>query len=204
VQVVKYAAQVPAAQWDALAGPDDCFLSARWLRVAEATAGTELNYLLSADSQGRLAGGLATVLAQPGSPWLLGRPDTLLEFCARDGLPGAAECLAALPGSPADTLLPSVVCGGRHIGRSRVLLRGGPDGAADQAATDRLVAAAEELTRSCGARSTVFPYVDERDTVLRQVPVCRGDAAARRSSRPERLGTPPRGPTSRQSRPRCP
>jgi predicted N-acyltransferase len=180
VQVVKNAAQVPAAAWDALVGPDDFYLSSRWLRVAEATAGTELNYLLSvdgpggADGPGRLTGGLATVLAQPSSPWLLGRPDTLLEFCARDGLAGAAECLAALPGSPADTLLPSVVCGERHIGRTRALVRGGQDGGGDAAEIDGLVAAAEQLASSRGARSTVFPYVDERDTTLREVLIRRG------------------------------
>ena len=116
------------------------------------------------------------MLAQPTSPWLLGRPDTLLEFCARDQLPGAAECLTALPGDPADTLLPSLVCGGRHIGRTRTLVRGAADGAEDITEIDELVAAAERLSREHGARSTVFPYVDERDTALREVLARRGYA----------------------------
>ncbi len=132
IQVLECAGQLPAAQWDALVGPDDVFLASRWLRVAEATAGTAMNYLLSSGSDGGLSGGLSdllsgglvTVLAQPSSPWLLGRPDTLLEYCARDRLPGAAECLSALPGDLAGTLLPSLVCGGRHIGRTRTLIRG--------------------------------------------------------------------------------
>jgi uncharacterized protein len=183
VQVLSRAAQLPAADWDALVGPDDVFLSSRWLRVAEATAGTEMNYLLSAGPDGLsggLSGGLATVLATPSSPWLLGRPDTLLEFSARDGLAGAADCLSALPGSPAEALLPSVVCGGRHIGRTRALVRGGPDGAGqdgESAEIDRLVGAAEQLAASRGARSTVFPYVDERDTALRKVLIQRGYAS---------------------------
>lgn len=184
IQVLECAGQLPAARWDELVGPDDVFLTSRWLRVAEATAGTPMNYLLSNGSQdgsagpcGELAGGLVTVLAQPTSPWLLGRPDTLLEFSARDQLPGAAECLAALPGNPADTLLPSLVCGGRHIGRTRPLVRGALDGEDGVTEIDGLVSAAERLAREHGARSTVFPYVDERDTALREVLARRGYAS---------------------------
>lgn len=176
MQVLDRAGQLPAAQWDALVGPDDVFLTSRWLRVAEATAGTAMNYLLS-DRPGGLSGGLVTVLAQPSSPWLLGRPDTLLEFCARDQLAGAAECLSALSGNPADALLPSLVCGGRHIGRTRTLVRGAPDGEDDVTEIEELVAAAERLSREHGARSTVFPYVDERDTSLRAVLARRGYAS---------------------------
>lgn len=176
MQVLDCVEQLPAAQWDALVGPDDVFLSSRWLRVAEATAGTAMNYLLS-DGSGGLSGGLVTVLAQPSSPWLLGRPDTLLEFSARDRLAGAAECLGALPGNPADALLPSLVCGGRHIGRTRTLVRGAPDAEDCVTKIDELVAAAERLSREHGARSTVFPYVDERDTALREVLARRGYAS---------------------------
>jgi predicted N-acyltransferase len=175
VQVLDSAAKVPAAAWDDLVGPDDLFLSRRWLQVAEATSGIAMNYLLSQDAHG-LSGGLATALVGPAAPWLLGRPDTVLERCAADGQAGAVDCRGRLPAEPGDVLMPSLVCGGRHLGRTRVLARQGEPGSV-AAATERLVTAAEDLMREQQARCAAFLYVDERDTVLRRVLARRGYAS---------------------------
>ncbi|HKB31297.1 MAG TPA: GNAT family N-acetyltransferase [Streptosporangiaceae bacterium] len=171
VQVFDHAGQLPAASWDALLSPDDIFLSSRMLRVSEATNGVAMNYLTtwSADA---LTGGLATAWVERSAPWLMGRPDTLLEHCASEGLPGAADCRAALPADLTGALLPSLVCGGRHLGRTRTLVRGARAGAADD--IDHLVAAAERLAWAGGARSAAFLYVDERDVALRRVLARRG------------------------------
>lgn len=186
IRVAERAAEVPAA-WDELAGPGDCHVSTTWLRVAEATAGVPMRYLQHFRG-GEMDGALATALAMPDSPWLFGRTDAVLEFAARDGLPGAAECLAELTGGRAvprtieevtaavadgssapatDLLMPSLLCGGRHVGIVRVLTRDGGD--AGRAVIGELMAEAERVARDLGARSVAFLYVDEHDEPLRGV-----------------------------------
>lgn len=186
IRVLERAAQVPAA-WDELTGPDDCYLSTKWLRVAEATAGVTMRYLQHYRA-GQLDGALATALAMPDSPWLFGRTDAVLEFAAHGDLPGAAECLASLTAGRAvprtieevtraltdgheaapatDLLMPSLLGGGRHVGISRALTRGG--GRARHAVVSGLIARAERVASELGARSVAFLYVDERDTQLRR------------------------------------
>jgi hypothetical protein len=61
------------------------------------------------------------------------------------------------------------------VAATRTLVRrGAPDGQDGLTEIDELVTAAERLAREHGARSTVFPYVDERDTALREVLARRG------------------------------
>jgi glutamate N-acetyltransferase/amino-acid N-acetyltransferase len=170
VRTVDSAAGLPAAGWDEVAGPDEAYLSAAWLRVLEGTSGASLRYLLAADGD-ELTGGLVTARADRAAPWLSGRPDTLLERCAREQRPGAAQVRGRLPDDLAGALLPGLVCGGRHLGRNRVITR---DGADSEGTTRRLVAAAEALARSQGCRSVSFLYVDELDKTLRAVLADRG------------------------------
>ncbi|MER6343559.1 GNAT family N-acetyltransferase [Streptomyces sp. NPDC001595] len=164
LRVFSRAADLPREAWAGLLRPEDLFLGDRWLEVAERTAGCPMRYLLL-DRAGETVAGLATALADDTAPWVLGRPDTMLEAAAADGREGAAEVLAALPGPAADSLLPTLVCGGRHMGRSRVPRR--PD--TGRAEVEALVARAEELAAEQGARSVAFPFVEDGDTVLRQV-----------------------------------
>jgi hypothetical protein len=190
IRVVSTAAAVPR-EWDDLAGPGECYPTRKFLRVSEATSGVLTRYLLS-EQDGHLNGGLATALALPTSPWLYGRTDTVLEFKAGEGMPGAAECLAALAGEQAvprtvgevtralaegsphapvtDALMPSLVCGGRHVSRVRVLSRdAGEAGYAGEAVVGGLVRHAEGVARELGARSVAFLYVGEHDTRVRHV-----------------------------------
>jgi predicted N-acyltransferase len=158
VTVIERAADLPAA-WDTLAGQEDLFLSTRSLRTTEQVSGVPMRYLVT----GALAGGLATALVPATAPWLLGRPDTLLQHCVDEGTPGAAECRARLPAE----LLPSLVCGGRHLGRTGPVVD--PHRTDQPSIVDSLVDAAERLAEESGARSVSFLYVDERHTVLRAV-----------------------------------
>jgi len=160
-------ADVPERAWDALVGPDDFYLCHRWLRVLAATSGAHLRAVLCDGDRGELAGGLVTAFADTSAPWLHGRPDTLLEHCEHQGLPGTAECRQAFGADLTGTLMPSLVCGGRHLGRNRVL-------ATDPADTAALLAEAERLAEELGARSVSFCYVDERDTALRELLAARG------------------------------
>jgi uncharacterized protein len=173
------AAALPAGDWDSLLGPDDLYLSTRWLRIAEAESAVPMTYLLA-----RRAGtptttppalappvaALATAEVDVSAPWRLGRPDTLLAIAAEEGRPGARECLAALPGDLGAALLPGLVCGGRHLGQTAVL-RGAHATRADVA---DLVTAAERLATSKNLRSVSFLYVDDADTVLRDELSARG------------------------------
>jgi len=168
VTVYKTASEVPAPDWDALAGADDLYLSRRWLEVAQAGGGAPFRYFLAMQA-GRPAAAVPAVLADAGVPWITGRADVLLPRCAAEGLPGAAALMERLGGKPASTLLPTLQVGGRHVGRSRVL-GGGPD------LVRELIAGCEDEARSAGAATVTLPYVDERDVCLREVLSARGYA----------------------------
>ncbi len=168
VTVYKAASEIPAPDWDALAGGDDLYLSRRWLEVAEAGGGAPFRYFLAREA-GRPAAAVPAVLAGAEVPWITGRADVLLARCAAEDLPGAAALVERLGGKPASALLPTLQVGGRHVGRSRVL-GGRPD------LTTELIARCEDEARSSGAATVTLPYVDERDDCLRDVLSARGYA----------------------------
>jgi uncharacterized protein len=165
---------VPEQRWDSLVGPDDGYQSHRWLRVLAATSGADMRLLLhdapAFDEHlpaGTPAAGLVTAFADTSAPWLHGRPDTLLEHCEHLGLPGTAECRRTFGADLTAALMPSLVCGGRHLGRTRAL-------SARPADTVALLDEAERLAARLGVRSVSFPYVDERDVELREILAGRG------------------------------
>jgi uncharacterized protein len=155
-------ADIPAALWDRLAGDDDFFLGHRWTSVVEATGKVATRYVVLRDGDGNPLAAAPMALADAGVPWTLVRPDTVLQSGAEQGLPGAADLLASLPGEPAETLLPGVVAGGRHVGGTRLLLAPGAGAAEVTELLDRI----EEWGRSRGARSVSFLYTDETDALL--------------------------------------
>lgn len=196
IEEVGRAADLPAS-WAGTAGAGELFLSPAWLALVERTADVPIRYLLARRS-GAVVAAVPTALLDHTAPWPHGRPDTLLADSAAAGRPGAAELLAALhaelptevaagvpagqaaalpAGLPGDTaarlglsLLPSLVCGGRHLGRTRILH---PDGVSP-ADLGALIAGAEALAVRQGARSVCFLFVDEREVPLRQVLAGRG------------------------------
>jgi uncharacterized protein len=186
IRVLDRAALVPG-EWDDLVGPGEGQQSVRWLRMSEAYANVPMRYLMHYRGN-ELDGALATTLTLPSSPWLYTRTDTVLEFGAGEGLPGAADCLASLTGgrgiartveeataaltqedvtNPAtDILMPSLICGGRQFARTKVLTR--DDGPPGDAVIGDLIARAEGVASELGARSIAFLYVDEHDAPLRR------------------------------------
>lgn len=168
VQEVAEASALAAAGWNDLLQPEDAFQAPRWLGVQERTAGTTLRYLLRRRG-GRPVAGLATAWADDSVPWLLARPDALLEHARAEELAGAARFGAGVPGS---ALMPSLVCGGRHLGRTRPVT--GPDAEPDD--VHALLEAAEALAAGRGAASVCLPHVDVRDTALAAVLEQRGYA----------------------------
>lgn len=140
--------------WDDLLAPEDFYQCASWLQVMDTVGGNDINRIL-APAEGVPVAGLVTVVATEDSPWLLARPDTLLRDSVAAELPGAVQVREAVADRP---LLPSLVCGGRHLGRTR------PVG--DVAYVAELISAAEQLAADKGLRSICYPQVDERDTEL--------------------------------------
>lgn len=168
VREVTEAAALAAAGWDDLRRPEDAFQAPGWLQVQERTGGTTLRYLLSC-RDGRPVAGLVTAWADDSVPWLLARPDALLEHAREEELDGAAGFADGAPGS---VLLPSLVVGGRHLGRTRPL--SGPDAGPDD--LHALLAAAEAQAGEQGAASVCLPHVDVRDTAVTAVLEKRGYA----------------------------
>ncbi|GGV01254.1 hypothetical protein GCM10010495_10370 [Kitasatospora herbaricolor] len=158
------AAELDAREWDGLVGPQDFFLSHRWLGSVEDTAGVPMEYF-TLRRDGRAVAALATALADGAEPWKLGRTDSLLEYCAAEGFPQAEAFRAGLPGPAGPALMPGLVCGGRHLGRTRVLC----GAEATRADVAELVRRAEDAAAARGGRSVAFLYVDEDDTLLGEV-----------------------------------
>ncbi|MBV1850726.1 GNAT family N-acetyltransferase [Catellatospora tritici] len=154
--------------WDGLAGPDDVFLTGRWLRVVEAVHATAPRYLWC-ERGGRITAGLATIVADASAPWVMGRPDAIVAASVSASRAGAARLLDEVGGDPA-TLLPSLALGGRHIGHTRVL-HDGTDPAGD---TRLLLDAAADLARESGCVSLALPYLDETDHGLESALAARG------------------------------
>ncbi|MFD4410840.1 MULTISPECIES: GNAT family N-acetyltransferase [unclassified Streptomyces] len=162
VRPVADAAGLPAAGWDGLLGAEDFFQTSRWLAVQERNSGTTMDFLVQ-HRDGRPVAGLVAAWADDSVPWLLARPDAMLSRALEDG--GTPEAVAVLDevaqGDPA-ALLPSLVCGGRHLGRTRP--PAGPDALPSD--VEALVERAEQLGAERGAATVCFPHVDVRDTGL--------------------------------------
>ncbi|MEW2165515.1 GNAT family N-acetyltransferase [Streptomyces sp. NPDC007084] len=162
VRPVADAAALPDAGWDGLLGPEDFFQTPRWLAVQERNSGTTMDFLVRRRG-GEPVAGLVAAWADDSVPWLLARPDAMLAHALEDGgTPGAREVLREVADGDPAALLPSLVCGGRHLGRTRALA--GPD--AGPGDVEALVERAEELAEERGAASVCFPHVDVRDAGL--------------------------------------
>lgn len=155
------AAALPGAGWADLVGPEDFFQTPSWLAVQERNSGTTMDFLVRRRAGAPVAA-LVTAWADDSVPWLLARPDAMLARALEEGTPEARDRLADVAGGEPASLLPSLVCGGRHLGRTRPLTA--PDVLPPD--VEALVAEAEQLAADRGAASVCFPHVDERDTGL--------------------------------------
>nr|WP_202469471.1 GNAT family N-acetyltransferase [Streptomyces sp. SID2888] len=155
------AAALPGAGWSDLTGSEDFFQSPRWLAVQERNSGTSMDFLVRRRA-GTPVAALVTAWADDSVPWLLARPDAMLARALEEGAPEAPSRLADVAQGDPASLLPSLVCGGRHLGRTRPLA--GPDALSSD--VEALVTEAERLAADRGAASVCFPHVDERDTGL--------------------------------------
>jgi predicted N-acyltransferase len=157
VEVRSALADLDAAAWDALMGTRGFFASTGWLRHAEGTAVECPAYLVATTNKGRYLAGLPAYPLDSRSPYVFCRAD----FVLAQWWPGAGDWLA--------DLMPSLACGGRNPGHTRVGRAPGLDPLLARDATRALVAAAERHARERGLRSVSFMYVDEDDAVLREV-----------------------------------
>ncbi|MFI1483842.1 GNAT family N-acetyltransferase [Streptomyces sp. NPDC020747] len=155
------AAGLPGSGWPDLVGPEDFFQTPRWLAVQERNSGTTMDFLVRRRADMPVAA-LVTAWADDSVPWLLARPDAMLARALEDRTPDVEACLVDVAGGDPASLLPSLVCGGRHLGRTRPLAA--PEALPSD--VEALVTEAEQLAEDRGAASVCFPHVDERDTGL--------------------------------------
>lgn len=161
VRAVANAAGLEAAGWNSLLGAEDFFQTPRWLTVQEHNSGTAMDFLVR-DRAGTPVAGLVTAWADTSVAWLLARPDAMLKRALEQDVPEAAGVLRDVAAGDPDTLLPSLVCGGRHLGRTRTLA------SADATEEDlaALLERAETMAADRNAATVCFPHVDVRDTSL--------------------------------------
>lgn len=151
--------------WDSLLSSSDAMQTVGWLTIQERRSPTPLWYHVIRDGDVPVAG-LVSVLADDRVPWILARPDTQLRSARESNPLEMASELTLI--DPAD-LLPALVCGGRHVGRTRPV---GTHASANE--LDRLLEAAIALARAEGLRWITFPHVDTRDRLLIQTLERRG------------------------------
>ena len=158
IERVGAAAEVRRAGWDFLPGQGDFYLTTDWLMLLETLRTGRPTYLLGRDAaSGRLVAGLAC--------YRLDATSTPSQYTRLDRFLLTRASASARP-EDAAPLLPTLLCGGRQIGLSRVLTaRLEPERRAER--VRRMIATAEELARSQGARSLAFLYVEHADAVLR-------------------------------------
>ncbi|MFE0194647.1 GNAT family N-acetyltransferase [[Kitasatospora] papulosa] len=161
VRAVADAAGLEAAGWNSLLGAEDFFQTPRWLAVQEVNSGTAMDFLVR-ERGGAPVAGLVTAWADTSGAWLLARPDAMLRRALEQEVPEAAGVLRDVAGGDPDRLLPSLVCGGRHLGRTRTLAS--PDATEDDLSA--LLDRAEAMAADRGAATVCFPHVDVRDTSL--------------------------------------
>ncbi|MFE3518452.1 GNAT family N-acetyltransferase [Streptomyces sp. NPDC059166] len=161
IRTVDGAAALEAADWSSLLGPEDFFQTSRWLTVQEHNSGTAMDFLVR-ERDGVPVAGLVTAWGDDSVAWLLARPDAMLRRALEQGVPEAAGVLRDVAGGDPDRLLPSLVCGGRHLGRTRALAAPGATRQDLAALLDR----AERMAEERGAATVCFPHVDVRDTAL--------------------------------------
>lgn len=161
VRAVGNAAGLEADGWSSLLRAEDFFQTPRWLTVQEHNSGTAMDFLLR-ERSGAPVAGLVTAWADASAAWLLARPDAMLRRALEQEVPEAAGVLRDVAGGDPDSLLPSLVCGGRHLGRTRTLTS--PDATEDDLTA--LLERAEAMAADRGAATVCFPHVDVRDTSL--------------------------------------
>lgn len=152
VRAVADAAGLEAAGWPSLLGAEDFFQTPRWLAVQEVNSGTAMDFLLR-ERGGRPVAGLVTAWADTSVAWLLARPDAMLRRALEQEVPEAAGVLRDVAGGDPDRLLPSLVCGGRHLGRTRALAS--PEATAEDLAA--LLEEAETMAAKPGSGDRLLP-----------------------------------------------
>lgn len=163
------AAQLGGSDWDDMAGERDFFATTRWMGHMELSLPRRPLYLVGRPTSGgpAIAGlpcyaidGDATILPQA-------RPDdVILRRFAEAEWAGGAPPVAVPP------TMPTLYCGSRQIGYSRLLRRPGVPAAMQQEAVHAVLAGAEAAGREMGAVSLSFLYVDADDLQLRRA-LCR-------------------------------
>lgn len=149
------AARLAGAGWDELLGPGDGPLSTGWLRLVESSLAQRPVYLTAGEPA---AAGLPGYVIRPGDAVLeFARPDLVLARVLEAAGLLDADARALLAG-----LMPTLSCGARQVGFSRLARRPGEP---RPPVADLLESAAEHAAKA-GAASMSMLYVDASDDQL--------------------------------------
>jgi hypothetical protein len=168
VNRVAHSAQLAALGWDDMLGTGDFHLSTIWLGVLEEMLSVKPVYLVATDQRGALAGLVVHRLDATAPPWDFYRLDRVLSRLLTRAQPFGLELPDRIepPIHETGSVLPTLLCGGRHTSYSRLLVNPqlGPTDAMD--VTKSVLDAVDELAAQLDARTAGFMFVDEPDVRL--------------------------------------
>lgn len=161
--VERSAAEVQGRCWDRLLGHGDYYFSTGWLGFVEKLASDFHCYLTTSDSRRRISCGLTVhQLDDRASPF--SRVDSRLLPVVASTCPIDRRTLAS---ELRQLLLPTLSCGGRTLGLSKVLYAGELLRSVRKRTIADMLARAESIAHSRDLSSVSALYVDAQDWLLR-------------------------------------
>ncbi|MGW1052033.1 GNAT family N-acetyltransferase [Streptomyces sp. NPDC002521] len=154
-------ADLDTDRWDALFGARSFYSATPWLRHAQATAATAPYYFTAAQDDGEPSAALPAYPLDATTPYV---------FCSPGRVTAAIH--ERLTGKAADwpaALMPALACGGRNPSHTKAGVSTDLPPQQQREALHELVAAAEHTAWQADLEAVSFLYVDEDDTLLRQV-----------------------------------
>jgi len=184
IQTTTSLAEACSLGWDNLVGAFDLYLSSPWLQVEEHIAALPPNYLIGECNSKPAMGLTCHILGIDTPAWPFARIDAFLLrlLKEKEGVTDDIEQILM-------KTLPTILCGGRRPGHTRLLLAPGLDETTQRQCVHQILNEAKVFGRHNGAASLSFLFVDEDDQVLRETLIEDGYAEFK-SAVPSRLDVP--------------
>jgi len=150
--------------WDTLIGAFDLYLSSPWLRVEQRIAALPPTYLIGEDNGNPVLGLTCHVLGTETPAWPFARIDAFFLRLLKE-----AGCANSDTEQVLRRTLPTILCGGRRPGHTRLLLAPLLNETARRRCVCQTLNEVSVFGQSNGAASLSFLFIDENDQVLREV-----------------------------------
>jgi len=170
--------------WDELIGTFDLYLSSSWLRVEEQIAALSPTYLIGGYEGKPTIGLTCHALGSETPAWPFARIDAFLLRLLKGRGNVTDDTQHVL-----SRTLPTILCGGRRPGHTRLLLAPELDETTQRQEVQQIINEAEVFGFDHGAASLSFLFVDESDQVVRDMLLENGFAEFK-SAIPSRMAVP--------------